>query len=55
MTIEIEQHITKNENLNSPIIYWGVYLDGKEVSLSSTKEQAENTKKWMENWLNHTH
>ena len=53
MTITIEPYtINSNiENSNIPITYWGIYLDDKEISTTSTKEQAEKTKKWMENWL----
>ncbi len=53
MTITIEPYtINSNiENSNIPFCYWGIYLDDKEISTTSTKEQAEKTKKWMENWL----
>jgi len=53
MTITIEPYtISSNfENSNVPITYWGIYLDDKEISTTSTKEQAEKTKQWMENWL----
>jgi hypothetical protein len=29
-----------------PITYWGIYLDDKYVSHTSSKEQAERTKVW---------
>ncbi len=32
-------------------VYWGVYLDGKQVSYTSNRELAEKTKIWMEKWL----
>jgi hypothetical protein len=35
-----------------PITYWGIYLDGKIVSYTSSKELAEQSKIWMEKWLN---
>lgn len=34
-----------------PITYWGIYMDDKYVSYTSTKELAEKTKAWMEKWL----
>lgn len=43
-----EEKIKKNE---SPITYWGIYLDDKQVSFVSSKELAEKTKLWMEKWL----
>jgi hypothetical protein len=53
MTITIEPYtINSNiENSNIPITYWGIYLDDNKISTTSTKEQAEKTKEWMENWL----
>lgn len=53
MTITIEPYTINShfENSNIPITYWGIYLEDKEISTTSTKEQAEETKKWMENWL----
>jgi hypothetical protein len=53
MTITIEPYTinSNSENSNIPITYWGIYLDDKENSATSTKEQAEKTKQWMENWL----
>jgi hypothetical protein len=35
----------------SPLTYWGVYIDDKYVSYTSSKELAEKTKVWMEKWL----
>ncbi|HEX3034830.1 MAG TPA: hypothetical protein VHT73_06800 [Thermodesulfobacteriota bacterium] len=43
-----------NESVNNapfPIIYWGIYLDEKYISHTSSKEQAEKTKVWVEKWL----
>jgi len=53
MPITIEPYVIHSniENSNIPITYWGIYLDDKEISTTSTKEQAERTKEWMENWL----
>ena len=36
---------------NPPITYWGIYLDDKHVSYTSSRELAEKTKLWMEKWL----
>ncbi|HSE83216.1 MAG TPA: hypothetical protein VLB01_01550 [Thermodesulfobacteriota bacterium] len=47
-----------NENskdVHSPIIYWGIYLDDKYISHTSSKEQAEKTKVWIEKWLRDRH
>ena len=57
MTLRIEPYTidTKNEISSNSITYWGIYLDDREISTTSTKEQAENTKKWMEDWLSKTH
>jgi hypothetical protein len=46
---KIEKHSTRNR---PPITYWGIYLDGKIVSYTSSKELAEQSKIWMEKWLN---
>ena len=43
-----EEHI-KSEHLQ--VTYWGIYLDGKYISYTSSKERAEKTKLWMEKWL----
>jgi hypothetical protein len=43
-----EEHIKRH---HLPITYWGVYIDDKYVSYTSTKELAEKTKLWMEKWL----
>jgi hypothetical protein len=34
-----------------PITYWGIYLDDKHVSYTSSRELAEKTKVWIEKWL----
>ena len=54
MTVTIEPYTlhTNIENTKMPITYWGIYLDDEEISTTSTKERAEKTKQWMENWLN---
>lgn len=56
MTLKIEPYTieTKNEISSYPITYWGIYLDDREISMTSTKEQAEHTKKWMEDWLSNS-
>jgi len=53
MTITIEPYtINLNfENSEIPITYWGIYLNDKKISTTSTKEQAEKTKVWVKNWL----
>jgi hypothetical protein len=33
------------------ITYWGIYLDDRYISYTSSKELAEKTKVWMEKWL----
>lgn len=38
-----------------PITYWGIYLDDKYISYTSSKELAEKTKLWMEKWLGDRH
>ncbi len=43
-----EGHIT---NEHPQVTYWGIYLDGKHVSHTSSRERAEKTKVWMEKWL----
>jgi hypothetical protein len=43
-----ENHIKK---YHPPITYWGIYLNDKHVSRTSSKELAEKTKVWMEKWL----
>ena len=32
-------------------VYWGVYLNDELISYTSSKQLAEKTKLWMENWL----
>lgn len=39
---------------NNLFTYWGVYLDDKYVTKTSTKEDAVVTKEWMEKWLKKT-
>jgi hypothetical protein len=34
------------------ITYWGIYLDDKYISYTSSEELAEKTKVWIEKWLN---
>ncbi|HEX3033710.1 MAG TPA: hypothetical protein VHT73_01080 [Thermodesulfobacteriota bacterium] len=36
---------------STPITYWGVYLNEKFVSYTSSRELAEKTKLWIEKWL----
>lgn len=57
MTFRIEPYTHNlNENNNREIItYWGVYLDDLEISTTSTKEKAIETKEWMENYLETQH
>ncbi len=43
-----EEKIKKNY---LPLTYWGIYLDDKQISYTSSKELAEKTKLWMEKWL----
>ncbi|HWP92995.1 MAG TPA: hypothetical protein VNN20_12450 [Thermodesulfobacteriota bacterium] len=45
---EEEAHL---ENNHPPITYWGIYLDDKYISYTSSKDLAEKTKIWMEKWL----
>lgn len=33
------------------ITYWGIYLNDKSISYTSSKELAEKTKVWIEKWL----
>ena len=40
----------KREEYGQPV-YWGVYLNDELVSYTSSKQLAEKTKLWMENWL----
>ncbi|MGH7792429.1 MAG: hypothetical protein ACREOB_08965 [Thermodesulfobacteriota bacterium] len=35
----------------SSVVYWGIYLNDEQISYTSTKELAEQTKMWMERWL----
>jgi hypothetical protein len=43
-----EEKIEKNY---PPLTYWGIYLDDKQISYTSSKELAEKTQLWMEKWL----
>lgn len=36
---------------NDVITYWGLYLDDKYITHSSSRELAESTRDWMEKWL----
>jgi hypothetical protein len=45
-----EEKIKKN---NPPLTYWGIYLDDKQISYTSSKELAEETQLWTEKWLSH--
>jgi hypothetical protein len=42
---EKEEHTKRNY---PPITYWGIYLDDRYISYTSSREQAERTKVWME-------
>lgn len=44
---EKEEH----ENHHVPITYWGIYLNDRHVSYTSSRELAEKTKLWLEDWL----
>jgi hypothetical protein len=44
-------HVEQAGRTNPPITYWGIYLDDKHVSYTSSRELAEKTKLWMEKWL----
>ncbi len=42
------------EQVNVPgshLTYWAVYMDDTQISTTSTREKAEQTIEWMENWL----
>ena len=45
---EKEEHEKMN---HQPITYWGIYMDGENISYTSTRELADKTKVWMEKWL----
>jgi len=49
----VNDYITddKKQHTDPKITYWGIYLDGKQVSYTSSKELAANTKVWIEKWL----
>jgi hypothetical protein len=44
-------HVEPAERTEPPITYWGIYLDDRHVSYTSSRELAEKTKLWMEKWL----
>ena len=41
----------KRKERTPTIIYWGIYLNNEQISFTSSKELAEDTKLWMEKWL----
>jgi hypothetical protein len=45
---EKEEQTKRNHLL---ITYWGIYLDDKYISYTSSRELAEKTKVWIEKWL----
>ncbi|GBD38984.1 hypothetical protein HRbin37_01245 [bacterium HR37] len=50
----IPQGCSKEEHLresHKPITYWGIHMDNRFISFTSSKELAEKTKAWMEKWL----
>lgn len=53
MAIKIEPYTYENKLLadGMNITYWAVYLDDDQISVTSTREKAEETKQWMEQWL----
>ena len=58
-TYETHLDLQDNEGLiinkHPQVTYWGIYLDGKYVSYTSSRERAEKTKVWMEKWLKDRH
>ena len=52
-TDEFKLALFKNDRVEyrEPVTYWGIYLNSEQISYTSTKELAEKTKTWMENWL----
>ncbi len=44
----------RDEGNLTQITYWGICLDDKQISYTSSRELAEKTKLWMERWLKHT-
>ena len=48
---EEKEHI---EQYHVPITYWGIYINDKPVSYTSSKELAEKTMLWIQKWLNAT-
>ena len=45
---EKEEQTKRNHLL---ITYWGIFLDDKYISYTSSRELAEKTKVWIEKWL----
>ena len=45
------KRVEQAKTTNPPITYWGIYLDDKHISYTSSRELAEKTKLWMEKWL----
>ena len=44
-------HCRDKDGQLSSVVYWGIYLNDRQISYTSTKELAEQTKTWMEKWL----
>ena len=44
-------HNSTEAHEHLPITYWGIYLDDKYISYTSSKELAEKTKVWIQKWL----
>ena len=57
MTIRIEPYTYNLNEKNScdKLTYWGVFLDDLEISTTTTKEKALETKEWVENYLETQH
>jgi hypothetical protein len=47
----IDDVIKEGRSQRNSLTYWGIYIDDKYVSYTSSKELAEKTKVWMEKWL----
>ena len=61
IVVNIAPNVPINEFINSvdleiekELTYWGVYLDDKYVTKTSSKEDAVITMKWMKKWLKET-
>ncbi|HWP91181.1 MAG TPA: hypothetical protein VNN20_03145 [Thermodesulfobacteriota bacterium] len=50
---ELKLYLFKNDQEKSkkPVVYWGIYLNNEQISYTSSRQLAEETKSWMENWL----